>query len=124
MNTNEKVSFFVATHPNFYPIPPLRDLPTDKLRELMEACEGVLAKRTAEDRRKWINSRHVAFINAYNNKNAWSFIEGNTTVVVLRDGLHVKHAMARLAPGDTFEFATGLAVAWAHLHGEDIPDFI
>lgn len=116
--------FGITTHPDDFPVTPLRNLSTDKLRELMEACENTLTKRVEQDRRHWINSRHMAFVKAYNNKTAWSFLEGNTTVVVLRNGLNVKHAMARLAPGDTFEFATGLAVAWAHLHGEDIPDFI
>ena len=116
--------FGVTTHPDDFPVTPLRNLSTDKLRELMEACEDALTRRVEQERRRWVDSRYMAFTNAYNNKTAWSFIEGNTTVVVLRKGLKIKHAMARLAHGDTFHFATGIAVAWAHLHGEDIPDFI
>ena len=116
--------FGVTTNPEDFPIVPLNNLSTERLRELMEACENALTRRVEQDRRKWINSRYMAFTNAYNSKTAWSFLEGNTTVIVLRNGLDIKHAMARLAPGDTFEFATGIAVAWAHLHGEVIPDFI
>ena len=116
--------FGVTTNPEDFPIVPLNNLSTERLRELMEACENALTRRVEQDRRKWINSRYMAFTNAHNSKTAWSFLEGNTTVIVLRNGLDIKHAMARLAPGDTFEFATGIAVAWAHLHGEVIPDFI
>lgn len=125
MAKNNGTYFSVSTHPQGYNPTPLRNMSTDRLHELADAVEGVLNKRAAEERKNWIMKHYKAYNDATIKGEAYALWDKNETFIVLKVGSgKTKSAMARLAPGDTFNYETGIAVAWARLHNEEIPDFI
>lgn len=122
---NNGTYFGISTHPANYNVTPLRDLSTDRLHELIEAANGVLIKRKTQDRKAWIAERCDKFAKAFAKREAWRVLERNRTIVTIHNGSgKTISGMARLAPNDAYDADVGTAVAWAHAHGEQIPDFI
>lgn len=91
------------------------------LKDEVTAREAAL--REAEQmRRQWVEDwflRYLAHPNAIDKE------IGTTTVVALYNrstGVHI--ATARCMPGDTYNYDTGVAVAFAKLCNEPIPHYI
>lgn len=91
------------------------------LRDEMQARERAReeAKRA---RGEWVDTWFLKYL-AHPNATAKTI--GDTTVVALYSRTSgVQIATARCMPGDTYDDATGIAVAYAKLCQEPIPDYI
>lgn len=99
--------------------------------ELVEVCtalnDEVAARETArreveQKRNKWVTTWFGKYLS---HPNATAKVINTTTIVALYNrstGVYI--ATASCMPGDTYDYYTGVAVAYAKLCNEPIPDYI
>ena len=96
-------------------------------KELSEALavlnKEVRARNEAERKRsEWVGTWLLKYLS---HPNATAKVIGTDTVVALYNrSFGVQIATARCMPGDTYDYDTGVAVAFAKLSLEPIPDYI
>lgn len=100
----------------------------EELEEVFAVFNGeVLARETARReaermRKEWVEAWFLKYLA---HPNAIAKVIDTTTVIALYNrstGTHI--ATARCMPGDTYDYDTGVAVAYAKLCNESIPDYI
>lgn len=69
---------------------------------------------------EWVRKWYHAFVDEADTLNVDCTRFGSTRIVYNKKGA----AVARLRPGDKYQDEVGLAVAYARLMGEPIPDYI
>lgn len=94
-----------------------------ELTEIQTALDNeITARRLKKEKRdQWVKKWYLNF---YTHANAVYKVIGTTTVVSLWNRPTVKMATARCMPGDTYDLTVGIAVAFAKLCNEPIPDYI
>lgn len=95
-----------------------------ELTEIHTALDNEVAARRlmAQMRDKWAETWYFKYLT---HPNATAEFIDTTTVVALYNhstGLHI--ATARCMPGDTYDSKIGVAVAFAKLCNEPIPDYV
>ena len=95
-----------------------------ELTEIHTALDNEVAARRvmAQMRDQWADQWFLKYLG---HPNATAKVIGDTTVVALYNhstGLHI--ATARCMPGDTYDDTIGIAVAFAKLCNEPIPDYV
>lgn len=95
-----------------------------ELTEIQTALDNeITARRLLEEMRdQWVEKWYIKYLA---HPNAVSKAIDTTTVVSLWNrptGVHI--ATARCMPGDTYDSVVGIAVAFAKLCNEPIPDYI
>lgn len=95
-----------------------------ELTEIQTALdnENTARRLKKEERDRWVGKWYLNF---FTHPNAVYKVVDTTTVVSLWNRpIGVQMATARCMPGDTYDLTVGIAVAFAKLCNEPIPDYI
>lgn len=92
----------------------------DELRSLLNEETSARERKRREARNRWIDGHYYQFKNCCGDYK----VVGNTVVIALCWMSGVKMATATAVKGDKFDLRTGIAVAYAKVCGERIPEFI
>ena len=77
-------------------------------------------ERRKQERKMWIENHYTQFQRCYGDYK----VIGNTVIIALAWMGEVRMATATAVKGDKFDLRTGIAVAYAKVCGERIPEFI
>lgn len=100
----------------------MTDTDLNTLYNAILAEKATRQKRREEKRVGWILSHYSAFMS---HPNATAVVVDDVTVVAVYSGYNgIQTATARPVHGDVYDDDTGIAVAYAKVMGEIIPDYI
>jgi benzoyl-CoA reductase/2-hydroxyglutaryl-CoA dehydratase subunit BcrC/BadD/HgdB len=100
----------------------MTDTDLNALYNAILAEKATRQKRREEKRAGWILSHYSAFMS---HPNATAVVVDDVTVVAVYSGYNgIQTATARPVHGDVYDDDTGIAVAYAKVMGEIIPDYI